>query len=85
MGAISRRGETEEFKKYFETKPSIISSKKIVIMTENDGTIDGGDVLYVPDSKDIFVGLSKRTNEKGIEFLKKTFPNCNVIPIQVKK
>jgi N-dimethylarginine dimethylaminohydrolase len=85
MGAPSRRGEAKAFIDFLNTKPEIISNRKVVFMTEKDGTVDGGDILYIPESNDIFVGNSKRTNQLGIEFLSKTFTNCNVVSIHVKK
>ena len=39
-------------------------------------TMDGGDVLFTGSE-----GLSKRTNEKGIEVIEKTFP-CHSIDIE---
>ena len=59
-GAPSRRGETglieRELAKYRET-----------VRIPAPATIDGGDVLRI--GKRVFVGLSRRTNAKGIEEL----------------
>ena len=59
-GAQSRRGETglieRELAKYRET-----------VRIPAPATIDGGDVLRI--GKRVFVGLSRRTNAKGIEEL----------------
>ena len=38
-------------------------------MTKEDGTVDGGDVLYT--GRHIFVGMSVRTNSQGIETLRR--------------
>lgn len=43
------------------------------IDTEDDATCDGGDVLYNSGKKDLFVGLSSRTNEAGARFLHDSF------------
>lgn len=57
-GAASRQPETESIAKALEPyrKPYII---------ESPGTIDGGDVLRV--GKNIYIGLSSRSNQAGIE------------------
>lgn len=79
-GAESRRGEKDEFIKFFKNNNI---GKKIIEMTEEDGTLDGGDVLFIKEFGEIFIGLSKRTNEKGIAFYKSIFKEMNVIPIIV--
>lgn len=38
---------------------------------------------YSHSGHEIFVGLSKRTNEKGIEALTRAFPQFPVVPIHV--
>lgn len=38
---------------------------------------------YSHSGQEIFVGLSKRTNEKGIEALTRAFPQFPVVPIHV--
>lgn len=45
----------------------------VVIPPENDMLIEGGDVVL--DQDRIFVGVSQRTNQKGFDFLQKTFEN----------
>ncbi|OEK00627.1 hypothetical protein BFP97_03510 [Roseivirga sp. 4D4] len=48
-----------------------------------DALIEGGDVLVHNDY--VFVGISKRTNRAGYEFLKQQFPNKSVhaLPLEV--
>jgi len=57
-GAESRRGETKSVKKAIE---KFYPDLKII---SEPGVIDGGDVLQV--DKDIFVGLTSRTNQEGV-------------------
>jgi dimethylargininase len=72
-GAESRRGETrvvaEELQKH-----------RPLVHIEAPGTLDGGDVLILDDR--IFVGLSERTNEEGIEQLRR-HSRREVIPVRV--
>lgn len=56
------------------------------LLTPPDGaTVEGGDVIVLKDH--IVVGLSSRTNQAGIDFLKKAFPNRKVhaIPLVTGK
>jgi len=59
-GAESRRGETAAIK-------SELAKYKETVSISLPATIDGGDVLRV--EKELFVGLSNRTNAQGIEEL----------------
>ncbi|GLD75226.1 N(G),N(G)-dimethylarginine dimethylaminohydrolase 1 isoform X1 [Lates japonicus] len=43
----------------------------IVEMTDENATLDGGDVLFT--GREFFVGLSKRTNQRGAEILADAF------------
>ncbi len=57
-------------------------------------TLDGGDVLYPVTSmaypggetggRHLFVGLSSRTNLKGVEYLKDKFRHVEVVPVDIK-
>ena len=47
-----------------------------------EATIEGGDVLLFGNH--IFVGLSKRTNQAGVDFLRKSFPNKEVHALKVR-
>ncbi|MHA7101061.1 dimethylarginine dimethylaminohydrolase family protein [Roseivirga pacifica] len=52
-----------------------------IIEVPESATIEGGDVLVHHDH--VFVGISKRTNKAGFEFLKATFPDKQVIGLNV--
>jgi dimethylargininase len=95
IGAESRRGEVEE------TKDVLLDMGLSVLDMRNDAptaTCDGGDVLYPVSyhrnadgtrskrgGKHLFVGLSKRTNDEGVQYLQNAFPNVEVIPVQVNQ
>jgi dimethylargininase len=80
MGHESRRGEVKDMKEVIETLPGI---NRIVDMKSiNDrARCDGGDVLFT--SRHLFVGLSERTNQAGIQVLKEIFPKYEVIAVPV--
>lgn len=80
VGAHSRKGEKEEFIKFFKNHDI---GKKYIEMKEDNGTVDGGDVLYIKETGDLFIGLTQRTNEKGIQFYQSIFKELNVIGIKV--
>ncbi|KAF9326706.1 N(G),N(G)-dimethylarginine dimethylaminohydrolase 1 [Podila minutissima] len=68
-GHDARRGEVEQVKKSLESYPS--PKKFLVLLMPEPCLLDGGDVLYT--GMDMFVGLSKRTNQQGGEFLRRVF------------
>ncbi|XP_067226989.1 N(G),N(G)-dimethylarginine dimethylaminohydrolase 1 isoform X1 [Chanodichthys erythropterus] len=76
-GAESRRKETEAMK---DTLTEL--GLNIVEMTDESATLDGGDVLFT--GREFFVGLSKRTNQRGAEILADTFKDYAVstVPVQ---
>lgn len=61
-GAESRRGETEAV-------ADALAAYRPLARLEAPATLDGGDVMVV--DRDIFVGRSARTNEAGIEQLRR--------------
>jgi len=61
-GALSRRGETESVKKALGKFYSQLE------FIREPGTLDGGDVLQI--GKNVYVGITSRTNIQGIEQLK---------------
>ena len=61
-GAESRRGETASVAARSRGLPSVVA-------IEPPGTLDGGDVLVV--DREVFVGRSTRTNDSGIEQLRR--------------
>jgi len=56
-GTSSRRGEIESL-------ASILSENRRLLHIEAPGTLEGGDILV--DRKNIWVGLSQRSNQEGI-------------------
>ncbi|OCT84724.1 hypothetical protein XELAEV_18022880mg [Xenopus laevis] len=75
-GAPSRRKETEAVKKALQDL-----QLNVVEMTDENATLDGGDVLFT--GKEFFVGLSKRTNQRGAEILADTFKDYAVSTVPV--
>ncbi|XP_043376034.1 N(G),N(G)-dimethylarginine dimethylaminohydrolase 1 isoform X1 [Dermochelys coriacea] len=53
----------------------------IIEMTDENATLDGGDVLFT--GREFFVGLSKRTNQRGAEILADTFKDYAVSTVPV--
>ncbi|XP_053549860.1 N(G),N(G)-dimethylarginine dimethylaminohydrolase 1 isoform X3 [Bombina bombina] len=53
----------------------------VVEMTDENATLDGGDVLFT--GREFFVGLSKRTNQRGAEILADTFKDYAVSTVPV--
>ncbi|CAL8270111.1 unnamed protein product, partial [Arctogadus glacialis] len=53
----------------------------IVEMTDDNATLDGGDVLFT--GLEFFVGLSKRTNQKGADILADAFKDYVVSTVPV--
>ncbi|XP_076582226.1 N(G),N(G)-dimethylarginine dimethylaminohydrolase 1 isoform X2 [Chaetodon auriga] len=53
----------------------------IVEMTDETAILDGGDVLFT--GREFFVGLSKRTNQRGAEILADTFKDYAVSTVPV--
>lgn len=76
MKMESRRGEVVEIEKMLE-------KMKKVYCIEPPATIDGGDVLKI--GKEVFVGLTARTNIYAVEQLRKILENdgFNIIPVKV--
>lgn len=75
-GASSRRGETESVAR-------TLSAYRRVVPIREPGTLDGGDVLVAGHTA--FVGRSTRTNEAGIEQLRRAVSplGYTVVPIPV--
>lgn len=55
-------------------------NQESVISPPANVQIEGGDIIVHGDI--IFVGLGERTNKDGVEFLKNTFPQKEIIPIR---
>ncbi|XP_038270346.1 N(G),N(G)-dimethylarginine dimethylaminohydrolase 1 isoform X2 [Dermochelys coriacea] len=75
-GAPSRRKEVDAMKKALESL-----NLNIIEMTDENATLDGGDVLFT--GREFFVGLSKRTNQRGAEILADTFKDYAVSTVPV--
>ena len=74
MGHESRRSEVD-------TMASMLQGMKQVLdMRTVEGALcDGGDVLWT--GRHVFVGLSERTNQEGIEVLRSVFRDWEIIPV----
>ncbi|XP_077572836.1 N(G),N(G)-dimethylarginine dimethylaminohydrolase 1 isoform X1 [Stigmatopora nigra] len=77
-GAESRRRETEAMKCALKEL-----NLNIVEMTDENATLDGGDVLFT--GQEFFVGLSKRTNQRGAEILADAFKDYAVSTVPVSQ
>ncbi|XP_016001525.1 N(G),N(G)-dimethylarginine dimethylaminohydrolase 1 [Rousettus aegyptiacus] len=75
-GAPSRRKEVGMIKEALEKL-----QLSIVEMKDENATLDGGDVLFT--GREFFVGLSKRTNQRGAEILADTFKDYAVSTVPV--
>jgi dimethylargininase len=76
-GAPSRRGEAQDI------GPVLARYRKLARL-EDPATLDGGDVLFV--DRDVFIGLSARTNEEGAGQLARLLEpcgyRCRTIPVR---
>jgi dimethylargininase len=61
MGAASRRAESESLAR-------VIAGYRPVTLLHDPATLEGGDVMRI--GRDVFVGLSSRTNAEGVEQLR---------------
>uniref|UniRef100_V9KTM6 N(G),N(G)-dimethylarginine dimethylaminohydrolase 1 n=1 Tax=Callorhinchus milii TaxID=7868 RepID=V9KTM6_CALMI len=75
-GAPSRRKEVEAMKVALAEL-----NLHTVEMTDETATLDGGDILFT--GREFFVGLSKRTNQRGAEILADTFKDYAVSTVPV--
>ena len=72
-----RKEETNTINEILE----IIDKEKIIYVPK-DIYLEGGDIII--HNKYIFIGQEgNRTNIKGIDFLKETFPNYNIVPLKM--
>jgi dimethylargininase len=74
-GAESRRGETGS------VALALLNLRELFTI-EEPGTLDGGDVLAI--GRTLFVGLSERTNQSGIEQLQRVVAehDYSVVPVE---
>lgn len=75
-GAESRRAETQAMKEALKKL-----NLNVVEMKDESATLDGGDVLFT--GQEFFVGLSKRTNQRGAEILADAFKDYAVSTVPV--
>lgn len=76
LGHPSRRSEIDGLRQI------LIDLKLQIFEMKSPALCDGGDVLVT--GFEIIVGLSTRTNEAGVEFIRKTFPEFKVRAIEVE-
>lgn len=95
IGAKSRQGEVDAVKDILLNLGLLVHD-----MREQGygATLDGGDVLHPVDYKatssglfcekvggeHLFVGISSRTNQEGVEYLAEKFPDVTVIPVDIR-
>ena len=82
MGDESRQGEVESIKSVLEKLPGITKVQDMRDMSDT-AMCDGGDVLWT--GRHVFVGLSQRTNQQGVEVIRQVFPMWEVIAVPVTK
>jgi len=75
LGHPSRRPEVDVMRRCLKETMRIS-----VAETPEDATIDGGDVLFT--GAEFFVGITKRTNYRGLETLAAVFEQFPVFPIE---
>ncbi|XP_010714264.2 N(G),N(G)-dimethylarginine dimethylaminohydrolase 1 [Meleagris gallopavo] len=81
--------QTELLESILQTQDRVEAMKKVleslnlnmVEMVDENATLDGGDVLFT--GREFFVGLSKRTNQRGAEILADTFKDYAVSTVPV--
>lgn len=75
LGHPTRQGESARM------KTTLQKLGLVVVEMKEPAALDGGDVLFT--GKELFVGLSKRTNQAGLDTLAETFPSYPVAGISV--
>jgi dimethylargininase len=77
MGSVSRRAESESL-------AEAIAAYRPVSTMHDPATLEGGDVMRI--GRDVFVGLSSRTNEEGVRQLAKVIEpfGYKVRPMEVR-
>lgn len=78
MGIASRRGEEVAIEQ-------ALSSRRPTVRMGAPATLDGGDVLCL--GRNVYVGLSKRTNEQGFDLMREVLApyGYEVKPVQVTR
>ncbi|XP_054158087.1 N(G),N(G)-dimethylarginine dimethylaminohydrolase 1-like [Oppia nitens] len=83
VALICRPGHPSRVKEVDTIRAIIKKELKLPVVEIADpkATIDGGDVLFT--GREIFVGLSQRTNESGARAVAAAFPEYPVTPIRI--
>jgi N-dimethylarginine dimethylaminohydrolase len=71
-----RKGETKILKEWLEEQD--LTYKGIT-----EGTIEGGDVVV--DGRRVWIGLSKRTDEKAVQQVQELLPEYEVLPVRIRE
>lgn len=82
MGHDSRKGEVDSIKTVLKNLPGITQVVDMRNMSDT-ATCDGGDVLWT--GRHVFVGLSERTNQEGVEVIRQVFSKWEVIAVPVSR
>lgn len=75
-GALTRRGETQAVLAKFKEHADELGLQLTEVRNKNEAFIEGGDVCYT--GREILVGLSERTNQKGADELAEAFTGIPV-------
>jgi dimethylargininase len=81
MGSPSRRSESESLSEAISPFRPV---RRLVVGCETPATLEGGDVMRI--GRDVFVGLSSRTNEAGVRQLARELEpfGYRVRPVEVR-
>lgn len=71
-----RKGETDILREWL--KEQELTYKDVTV-----GTIEGGDVVV--DDRRVWIGLSKRTDEKAVQQIQQQLPDYEVIPVKIRE
>lgn len=80
--ALSRRGEITNIQNRFKELENKLGLELFEVKNKEEAFIDGGDCCFT--GREFIIGLSSRTNEKGIKELEKTFEDIPVIKCFLK-
>lgn len=80
-GAPSRQGETRKMCDLVEKLVQNVNLQVHQMNLNDDAFVDGGDCCFT--GRELLVGLSKRTNLKGIDVMKRFFNDIEITPIEV--
>mmetsp|Transcript_21654 Transcript_21654/g.69730 ORF Transcript_21654/g.69730 Transcript_21654/m.69730 type:complete len:272 (-) Transcript_21654:11-826(-) len=81
VALLTRPGHPSRRPEVAAIREALQSIGYTVHSTEEPATLDGGDVLFT--GEELFVGLSSRTNDAGVDALRAAFPSIPVTPVRV--